>query len=796
MFAPSAVIAPPAPPALGDEEPVTVDATVVRVRTHGDGGWTILSVDRGGMPETWVGIMPELKEGMPVRATGAWEKHEKFGRQFKVQTIIVKMPDAADPGALAHFLAKLVPGIGIRTTTRLVETLGAETILALEGNDIPRLAAIKNMSEERAKHLCEEWQKHSVEGQLIVQLARYSIKGAVAKRVVKRYGGRALEVVQHHPFELAMEVEGIGFKTADLIAKAVGIPHDSVERCESGLLYAFEEKVSSRGHCYTFRENLFEAGAELLEVADGAMADGLTAATEHGRFVLEGDAHNPRIYLAGIYDAERMVAWRIKRLLLSPAILRKVEAMPMSDEPDVLDEVEPVEDGVVDAPPLAELVTHGHRAIAEFESGTGMVLAEEQRVAVETVMSAKVFVLTGGPGVGKTATTKAIIHALSTAGFEVACCAPTGRAAKRVTEATGRRASTIHRLLEFHPEHGFQRNASRPLQATAIVADEMSMTDVSLMANLLAAVDDGARLIIIGDVDQLPSVGPGAVLRDLIDSGVLPVVRLTRIFRQAAGSRIITNAHRVNRGQMPEKPQGESDFFWIERTDAEKAASTALQIVTQKLTGRGISARDCVVICPQRSGKAGVHALNAQLQAVLNPMGAAVTVGKAPKQTVFRVGDRVMQLKNDYERDVYNGDMGWVRAVDQGKTTMTVQVDRPDGLPQEVVYERKHFDNVTLAYACTGHKLQGGSAKAIIILMLREHYMLLSRQWLYTAISRGEKLVCLIADTKAVAIAVSETKREQRNTGLRERLQAALADVLLHAASILRPSPCGDEPAS
>lgn len=785
----------PDPSAAETPEPVPVDATVVRARTYGDSGWTILSVDRGGMPETWVGVMPELKEGMPVRATGAWEKHEKHGRQFKVQTIIVKMPDAADPGALAHFLAKLVPGIGIRTTTRLVETLGAETIPALEGNDVPRLAAVKNMSAERARNLCEEWQKHSVEGQLIVQLARYSIKGAVAKRVVKRYGGRALEMVQRHPFELAMEVEGIGFKTADLIAKAVGIPHDSVERCESGLLYAFEEKVSSRGHCYTFRENLFEAAAELLEVGDGALADGLTAATEHGRFVLEGDA-NPRIYLVGIYEAERMVAWRIKRLLLSPAILRKVEAMPMSDDPDVLDEVEPVEDGVVDAPPLAELVTHGHRAIAEFERGTGMILEPEQRAAVEAVMSAKVFILTGGAGVGKTSTTKAIIHALSTAGFEIACCAPTGRAAKRVTEATGRRASTIHRLLEFHPEHGFQRNASRPLQATAIIADEMSMTDISLMANLLAAVDDGARLIIIGDVDQLPSVGPGAVLRDLIDSGVLPVVRLTRIFRQAAGSRIITNAHRVNRGQMPEKPQGESDFFWIERTDAEKAASTALQIVTQKLAGRGIGARDCVVICPQRSGKAGVHALNAQLQAVLNPMGDAVTVGKAPKQTVFRVGDRVMQLKNDYERDVYNGDMGWVMAVDHGKTTMTVQVDRPDGLPQAVVYERKHFDNVTLAYACTGHKLQGGSAKAIIILMLREHYMLLSRQWLYTAISRGEKLVCLIADTKAVAIAVSETKREQRNTGLRERLQTALADVLRGAAAILREESCGNEPAS
>lgn len=768
--------------ATTEEASRPVDATVVRARTFGEGGWTILSVERGGMPETWVGVMPELKEGMPVRATGTWEKHEKHGHQFKVATIIVKMPDAADPAALAGFLAKLVPGVGIRTTTRLVEELGADTISALERTDVAKVSSVKNITEEKAKLLCEEWQKHSVEGQLIVQLGRFGIKGAVAKRVVKRYGGRAVEVVEKRPFLLAMEVPGIGFKTADLIARAVGIPHDSPERCEAGILYAFEEKVSSRGHCYTSKEALFDATATLLEVGDGPIGEGLARAIEHGRLVVEGaETDNPRIFLEDIHRAEVRVVGRFVRLLTAPALLRKGEEMPMPDDPFAANfDEEEFEDGPVAAPPPESLVASGERALVDFERTTGMQLAPDQREAVRMVMRAKAFVLTGGPGTGKTAVTRAIIHVLKSVGFEVACCAPTGRAAKRMMESTGEHASTIHRLLEYNPELGFVRRAGNPLRPTAVIADEMSMTDVSLMAHLLDAVDDGARLIVVGDMDQLPSVGPGAVLRDIIEAGVLPVVRLTQVFRQAAGSRIITNAHRVNRGETPEKPTGDSDFYWVERNDAEKAAQTAVQVVTEKLEKRGIATRDCIVVCPQKSGKAGVHALNAQLQAVLNPMGACVTLGKAPKQTVYRVGDPVMQLKNDYEREVYNGEMGWVKAVDPGRTVMLVEMSSDD-VPREVLYEKKHFDNVTLAYACTGHKMQGSEARAVVVLMLREHFMLLSRPWLYTALTRGKDLVCLIADPTAVRIALSETKRECRNTGLRERLQRALRDHATYA---------------
>lgn len=1038
----------------GAEEPLrTVDATVVRFRSF-ESGWAILNVERAGMPETWVGMMPELKEGLPVRATGKWETG-KYGPQFRVTTLVVKMPDAADPDALATFLAKLgVKGVGIRTTMRIVHTLGAGTIPALE-NDVAKVAGVKGMSESKAKELCEEWQKHSVEGQLIISLSRFGLKGAVAKRVIKKYGGRALEMVEKHPFRLAMEVEGIGFKTADLIAKAVGIPHDSVERMEAGLLYTIEEKVSSRGHCYCHREFLFDEAVKLLDVGDGPLFDGLEAAEKEGLVVFEPGAEldNPRIYLTPLYEAERRVAWRIRRLLTAPAILRKEEDMPIPgglDDwgDDVLGEepkasrtivLAPTSFKVHMAPNPADLAGHGEKAILDFQRLTGMTLAERQRGAVMAVMRHKAFILTGGPGVGKclkigtlvlmhdgtsrvvedvrdgdllmgpdskprrvrgctrgngplfeirpvkgkpwvcndvhvltlirsgtgkrgqkidipldeyqrlphgskwkrrgklfrvgvdfpeaevfvdpyvmgvwlgdgtrdgtsvtkpdpeiaeameaeavrlglrssrrfvesngcfltsisgvehhknpfltevrtaldeqrgkfipqgykvnsrakrlallaglldtdgylsngcyeiiskwnrlaediafvarscgfaayisdkyvqldgwpeprlyhrviisghvgeipcrierkrasprlqikdvcrtgfdvvpvgkgeyagfeldgdgrflladftvthnTQTTKAILYALDGAGFEVAMCAPTGRAAKRMSEATGKPASTIHRLLAYHPELGFQYNANNRLPQSVVIVDEASMLDVSLTAHLLDAIDDGARLILIGDVDQLPSVGPGAVLKDLIDSETMPVVRLTEIFRQAAGSRIITNAHRVNQGQLPEKPVGESDFYWVERFDAEKAALTALQIVTTKLASRHISPRDAIVITPQRRGKAGVHELNIQLQAALNPEGSAVTLGKAPKQSIYRLGDPIMQLKNDYQRAVWNGEIGRVVAVNAEKFTMTVEFEGVTSRPVE--YERKHFEHVALAYACTVHK--------------------------------------------------------------------------------------------
>jgi len=794
--------------------PDYVDGIVTRVVLQkAETGWTILQVDRAGMPESWVGIMPEMREGLPVRATGKQETGGKFGPQFKVSSIVVRMPEPTDGDAVARFLAKLgVQGVGDRMARRIVDALGAETIPALEG-DFAKVAAVKGIGEERARELSDAWKKHSVEGTIMIGLARYGIRSHIAKRVIKRYGGRALEVCEKRPFKLALEVDGIGFKTADAIARAVGIAVDSVERIEAGIVYTIAEKFSARGHCFVRRGMLIEKTAEMLDLDESLIPDGIKAAFDNGRIIEEPATEadpEARIYPSALHRAEVRVAGRMARLLAAPAMLslgasdpmaqndgdwetrdilrqikglhyadgRPLVSLPMEDFPEVAPPVDPPRR----APPPEELAAFAETAIAAFEREMKMTLAETQREAVRLALRAKVMILTGGPGCGKTQTSRAILHALEMAGFKIACCAPTGRAAKRLQESTKRPASTIHRLLEYKPSDSggasFTRTANNPLVQTAVLSDEFSMTEITLTANLLDALDDGARIVIVGDVDQLPSVGPGAVLRDLIESGVIPVVRLTQIFRQAEGSQIIVNTHKVNRGEMPDKapPPGLSpdqcDFFWIPRTEAASTAATALKVITDRLEKRGIATRNCMIVTPQKTGKVGVKALNAQLQGVLNPqaLGKELSTGKTDP-VVWRVGDPVRVTKNDYERLVFNGEVGWIKSVDVDRHAMVVTMD--DG--REVNFERKHFETVIHAYAATGHSMQGGQCEAIIVVMLREHHMLLSRPWLYTSLTRGQKLVVLIADPSAVAIAVSETRREMRNTGLKEKLRAACA---------------------
>lgn len=791
-----------------------VDGIVTRVvMQRAESGWTVLQVDRSGMPESWVGIMPEMREGLPVRATGKQESGGKWGPQFKVSSIVIRMPEPTDGDAVARFLAKLgVQGVGDRMARRIVDALGADTIPSLEG-DFAKVAAVKGIGEERARDLSEAWKKHSVEGTIMIGLARYGIRSHIAKRVIKRYGGRALEVCEKRPFKLALEVDGVGFKTADAIARAVGIAVDSVERIEAGIVYTISEKFAARGHCFARSGMLIEKTAEMLDLDESLIPDGIKAAFDNGRIIEEPATEadpEARIYPAGLHRAEVRVAGRMARLLVAPAMLRlgAVDPMAQNDDKwetrDILRQIKglhyadgrPLMDDPMEefpeapaprepprrAPPAEELAAFAETAITAFEAFAKTELADEQKTAVRLALTAKVMVLTGGPGTGKSTCSRAILHALEMAGFTIACCAPTGRAAKRLQESTGRPASTIHRLLEYKPSDSggasFTRTADNPLVQTAVLADEMSMTDVSLMANLLDALDDGARIVIVGDVDQLPSVGPGAVLRDLIESGVVPVVRLTKIFRQAEGSQIIVNTHKVNRGEMPDRapPPGvepdKCDFFWIPRTEAASTAATALTIITDRLAKRGIATRNCMVVTPQKSGKVGVKALNAMLQGALNPqaLGKELSTGKTDP-VVWRVGDPVRVTKNDYERLVFNGEVGWIKSVDVDRHTMIVTMD--DG--REVPFERKHFDTVIHAYAATGHSMQGGQCEAIIVVMLREHFMLLSRPWIYTSLSRGQKLVVLIADPAAVAMAISETRREMRNTGLKEKLRAMCA---------------------
>jgi len=794
---------PGAEPTDGDKADY-VDAVVVRVRQQrGESGWTVMDVDRAGLPELWVGIMPEMREGLPVRATGKIETHAKFGRQFKVSSIVTRMPEATDPDAVARFLAKLVTGIGDRLARRVVDALGADTIPCLEGTaeQLARVAAVKGVGEERARHLSEQWRKHSVEGQIMISLARFGIRGHIAKRVIKKYGGRSMEVCEKRPYLLALEVDGIGFKTADAIAKVMNTPLDAIDRIEAGIMYSFEETFLSRGHCYAPREAVIEAAAKLLDLDEGIVADGLGPLSEDalakgrksyvddGYAVVEGD----RVFPTALHRAEVRVTSRVVRLLRAPAVMKLHRSDPMADADAMLDDdVADIGRDVLAAmgitapvqrtelgeggeperpcPPEEKLTAFAEEAIVSFQQTTGMELAPTQKDAVRMAMHSKVMILTGGPGTGKSATSRAILYAFASAGFDISLCAPTGKAAKRLKEATGFAACTIHRLLGYKPDMGFQYRAGSPLPRTAVLVDEASMCDVQLFASLLDGLHDGARLVIVGDVDQLPSVGPGAVLRDLIDSGIVPTIRLTEIFRQAQGSQIIINAHRVNRGLSPVNTDKDSDFFWIERTEAASALATTLKIITERLERRGISTRECMVISPQKRGKVGVDALNQSLQAVLNPAGRGLVISERHGIT-WREGDPVMQTRNDYEREVFNGETGHIAQVDPERNQMLVKVDERD-----VSYERKHFDNVALAYACTCHKMQGSSAKAVIVIMLNEHYRMLSRALLYTALTRGEKLVVLIADPKAVAIALSETRREARNTGLRERLRLAYGE--------------------
>lgn len=758
----------PSEPEKPETEVDMFEAVVERVRRHNEeSGWTVLEVTRNGAQENWVGVMPSLREGLTIVGRGAWQQHKDYGPQFKVQSVVIRMPSGDNPEALYQSLEGLVKGIGIGTLRKLGNELTPQGLrAALEANDLAKISAVKGVGDTKASRLCEAYQKDYVECRLSEELFTLGIKGAIAQRVLKRWGSKAPEIIRADPYILALDIEGVGFSTADKMAKEHNlVPPTSDLRVQAGILQIFEY-VRQRGHCYVTRRELVKNAGKLLEVKEELIHRGISALEQRKKLVVEiagsgRTSSEDRVYETDMYLAEVNVAQRVVCLLRSRALLRKGDDDPLYENPST---------GEVLAPPPDELEKHAEAAIATFEKEKQATLAPAQRQAVREVLRSKMLILTGGPGCGKTFTVRAMLYALENVGFTIVLGAPTGRAAKRLSELTDQPASTIHRLLEYNPKSGmFERRASRPLTQTVILIDEASMLDVQIASSLLDAIDDGARLILVGDVDQLPSVQPGAVLRDLIESGVVPVVRLTEIFRQAAGSKIIETIHRVNRGLPPEKIQVPgSDFYWVDRSDAAEVVNLASEIVTNRLPKRGLTWKDCMVISPQRKNSLGVDALNKHFQKLLNPSGPELTWGVDPHKKILRVGDRVIQLKNDYEREVYNGDMGLVKGI-VGEDFL-VSVDGRD-----VAYEKKkdkHRENVSLAYAITCHKFQGSQAKAIIVIMLKEHFMMLSRQWLYTALSRAEKFCVLIADKEAIDIALRETRREIRQTALQERLEA------------------------
>jgi exodeoxyribonuclease V alpha subunit len=537
-------------------------------------------------------------------------------------------------------------------------------------------------------------------------------------------------VVQRSPYRLALEVKGVGFKTADRLAHALGISHDHPERCQAGVIHVLEE-LSEAGHVYVPREELVPRVAQLLEVGEEHIEVALDSLYASERVVLDGRA----VYLTYLHRAELDVTAAIQRLRSAP-----VKAIP----------------GV-------------EAAIAAFEKRGNLQLAPSQRRAVELAVSERVAIITGGPGVGKTTIIRAIVSVFQSKRCDVRLAAPTGRAAKRLAEATSHEASTLHRLLEFEPRSAdFQRNAERPLEADVVMVDEASMIDLALMRSLLVALPPKARLVIVGDSDQLPSVGPGAVLRDLLDSGIVPTVRLSEVFRQAESSGIVVNAHVILRGEMPETagpdaPSG--DFFIVPRKTPEEAAETVRELVAVRIPRRfGLDPRkDVQVLTPMHRGPAGTAALNEVLQQALNPEGPALDV----RGQKLRLGDKVLQTRNDYDHEVFNGDVGVITAVDPEERKLSVRFDST-----EVVYEEGEIEALTLAYAMSVHKSQGSEYPAVVFPLLTSHFVMLAKSLLYTGVTRARKLCVLVADPKALSLAVSDARREERRTRLAERLSA------------------------
>ena len=737
----------------------TVEGTLVYVTyTNEETGYSVLKVEpEGAAPgaiDTWVGIAPPLKAGARLRGRGRVED-SKYGLQFRCETIIPILPTGVE-GIELYLGSGVLPRVGPALARRIVARFGEKTFWTLT-NDPQAMLGVDGIGPATLAGIIEGWATEQSTAELMAFLEQHGASPGLAGAIVKRYKSQAIHVVSTQPYRLALEVSRIGFKTADIIARSVGIAADAPERAQAAALHVLHE-MTARGHCYATLNALADATAEML--GPGA-ADAFEAIEVLARPVpppvgapeerwmparviverLDGTLGDPTdddlvVYPRGLYTAETELADRIRDIMAQEG---------------------------------AEL-GGAAEAIAAFERESGKTMAPEQRAAVEAVATHKVVVVTGGPGVGKSFVTKAILAVLEGAGLTVMLASPTGRAAKRLAEATGHQASTIHRTLGMREGgRGFMFTRENPLPTAAMVLDETSMMDTMLSNSLFQALRTTTRVVLVGDVDQLPSVGPGAVLRDIIDSGAVRTIRLTRIFRQAEGSQIIEAAACINRGQRPvgAAPGTNGEFFIFPETDSAAASQKVVRFVASSIPTRfGFDpVRDIQVITPMIKGTCGVIELNRVLQATLNPTGPSLTRG----QTTYRLGDKVIQTKNDYDRDVFNGDIGVVVQVYAGDNRLVVDMDG-----HEVMYEKGYLDHLMLAYAITCHKFQGSQAKAVVVVLMREHFMLLSRNWTYTATTRAEKLCVLIADPSALTTALKETRRELRRTRLAWRLRTGM----------------------
>ncbi len=712
---------------------------VERVTFHNtENGFCVLQARARGHLDliTVVGHAATISAGEWITASGEWVNDRLHGQQFKARFLKASAPTSVD-GIEKYLGSGMIRGVGPIYAKKLVRAFGEKVFDTIEAEP-QRLREVTGIGPVRAKRITDAWAEQKVVREIMLFLHEHGVGTARAVRIYKTYGADAVRVMTENPYRLARDIRGIGFKTADAIAMKLGIEKTAMIRVRAGISFALTEAMDE-GHCGLPTEELIPLAEELLEVPPELVRTAVDLELSDGTVIADHVRETPCVFLAGLYQAERVIADRLMRLL----------------------------NGKLPWPRIDQ-----DKALPWVEKRIGLQLAESQKTAIRLALVSKVLVITGGPGVGKTTIVNSILQVLSAKSAKLLLCAPTGRAAKRMTEATGFEAKTIHRLLEVDPKRGgFKRDGDNQLDCDLLVVDEASMVDVLLMQALMKAVPDDAALLVVGDIDQLPSVGPGQVLADIIASSAFPVVRLTEVFRQAAQSRIITSAHKINQGSIPDlsKPEGDSDFYFMQADDPEAAVPRIVDLVKIRIPQQfGLNPiHDIQVLCPMNRGGVGARSLNIELQAALNPARDRKVERFG---WTFAPGDKIMQIENDYDKDVYNGDIGYIDDVDPDAGELNASFDG-----RSVTYGFGELDTLVPAYAATIHKSQGSEYPAVVIPIMTQHYVMLRRNLLYTGITRGKRLVVLVGQKKAIAIAVRNVSGRRRWSKLDEWLRPMVA---------------------
>lgn len=698
-------------------------------------GYSVIKIKSKGYMDlvTVVGSMATVNVGAVITIKGFWSSNPKYGRQFEAKEWEEALP-ASIYGIEKYLGSGLIKGIGPVYAKKIVNLFKENTLQVIE-EEPDRIIEVPGIGKKRVEMIKKAWQDQKEIKNIMIFLQSYGVSTSFGSRIYKCYGNESIDIVKENPYKLADDIYGIGFKTADGIASKLGIEKDSYKRCRAGIFYTLSQ-LSEEGHCFATTEQLVAKCVEILEIEETKIIMTMDHLVEVKEIIKE---ESDSIYLPPFYFSENGVARRLKQIMNA----KTLKPVRKSDE-----------------------------VIALLEKTEHIVYDDIQKAAIKQAEISKVMVLTGGPGTGKTTTTHGIINLFKHSGMEVLLTAPTGRAAKRMSEATGMEARTIHRLLECKPPEGYKKNEDNPLEGDVLIIDEASMIDIILMYNLLKAIPDHMIVIIVGDTDQLPSVGAGNVLQDIISSGVVPTIKLERIFRQAMGSKIITNAHKINKGENPDLRGGSnSNFFFIEQEDNEGAISTIVELCTRRLPNyyKVNPIKDIQVLTPMQRSETGAANLNTVLQSALNKSTLHLKRGA----TEYRLYDKVMQVRNNYDKEVFNGDVGFISAIDTEERTLKVIFD-----DREIEYEALELDELVLAYATTIHKAQGSEYPIVILPITFSHYVMLQRNLIYTGITRAKKVVVLVGNRNAIYVAVKNNDVKNRNTRLAERLSEMKSDFI------------------